>query len=261
MMNEGNDMWRRIALGALYGGLALLLLLIIPGVLDTLISPRLAGRIAYNSEGYLFALVLAAWIQFVLPRLRGGARVPWGLMHGAVWALIGVGLLASDLPSRVVTLNEPAFALALLIPYVSIPRPLPRWVRGAVPVLVGVTVWAVGWAPQSWVIDQAETFGFVVLAMLTLDFFDRELLDAEAQVNRALRWGWYGFMILEPVVVSLIGTQARSGGTASALALEYLGRIHESFIGVLLVALMLHVAPAYRGALSASAALGTRRRT
>lgn len=235
----------RVVQWVFYGGLAILLLLIVSRALDLLL-PSLASRIAYNSEGYVFALFLGSWIQILMPRIPSARRLVWALGYGVFWALVGVGLALSDLPSRIKTLNEAALALAILIPYVSVRRPLPRWTLGAIPVLIALTVWAVGWAPDSWIIDQAETFGFVVLAMLTFEVFDRILLDRDAEVNRPARWAWYGFMVLEPIVISVIGTEARQGGGTGALALEYLGRIHESFFGMLLVAIILHLVKGYR---------------
>ncbi len=236
----------RLTQWVFYGALALLMVLILSGALAMIAPASIATRVAYNSEAYLFALILAAWIQFAIPRLRDRRLMMWALMHGALWALIGVSLIAgamwiNDFPSRLATLNEPAIALAILIPYVSLRRPLPRWTLAIVPLSVGVVVWAVGWAPDSWVIDQAETFGLVILAILTLDVFDRVLLERGAPVNRGIRLAWYGFMILEPILVSTIGTGVRSGEGAIALSLEFLGRIHESFVGVLLVALVLHL--------------------
>lgn len=239
-------MWRRGVQWVVYGGLVLLLVLIITAVLDRFMSAKLASRVAYNSEAYLFAVVLASWIQFALPRIAIESRVWRSLAYGAVWAVVGLGLLVSGWPSRVVTLNEAAFALAVLIPYVSLCRPLPPWVLSAIPVIIGLTVWAAEWSPQSWVIDQAETLALVVLAMLTFDVFDRSLLHPDAQVNRWLRWAWYGFLILEPVVVSGLGTGVRAGDGVGALTLHYLGRVHESFIGVLLVSLGLHLVSDYQ---------------
>lgn len=235
----------RVIQWVFYGGLGIALLLIVTRALDILL-PSLASRIAYNSEGYFFALFLGLWIQVMMPRIPSGRRMPWALGYGAFWALVGVGLALSELPSRIKTLNEAALALAIVIPYVTLRRPLARWVLGAVPALIALTIWAVGWAPQSWIIDQAETFGFVILAMLTFDVFDRVLLDRDAEVNRPARWAWYGFMVLEPIVISLIGTDARHGVGPAALTLEYLGRIHESFFGMLLVAIILHLVRGYR---------------
>ena len=241
---------KRIVVGLFYGGLSVLLVAVVTGALS-MFAPTIATRVAYNSEAYLFALVLGAWIQFGLPRLPAGRRLTWALAHGALWAAIAVWLVASDLPSRFRTLNEPALALALLIPYVALRRPVSRWLLLAVPVFVAVTVWAVMGYPDSWIIDQAETVGFVVLTMLTFDVFDRPPLNPGATYRRGARWGWYGFMVLEPIVVSLLGTAIRSGEDPLGVALLYLGRIHESFVGVLLVALILHLVTDYRKRLAA----------
>lgn len=231
---------QKLVVGLFYGGLTLLLLIIMVGVLPVLLPSGVATRVAYNSESYLFAAVLGAWIQFAIPRLPDRSRLVWGLVHGGAWGLVGVGLLLSDLPSRIRTVNEAALALAVLVPLVTLRRPLPRFGWTASLVLVAITVWAVVWAPESWIIDQAETFGFVVLAILTFDVFDRVLLHRNSSVRPGYRRAWYAFLVLEPLTVSLLGTAARVGDGAFALALQYLGRIHESFIGVLLVAAILH---------------------
>ena len=236
---------KRVVLWVFYGGLGVLMLLIVTDLLHSLV-PAFSSRIAYNSEGYLFAIALAGWIQFAIPRLSPSARLPWALGIGALWGLIGIALLLSDLPSRIRTLNETCMALLVLIPYVTLRRPLGRWVLLVPAALVVITAWAVVWAPESWVIDQAESFGFVVLAMLTCELFDRVLLDPSARPRNGLRWPWYLFMALEPVIVSALGTALREGDDPLALTLRYLGRIHESFIGVLLMALILHLVSDYR---------------
>lgn len=225
-------------MGLFYGGLSLLLLLIVLDILPMLMPQGLASRISYNSEAYLFAVVLALWIQMALPRVRVDRRMMWALAVGGVWFVVGLGLLASDLPSRIRTLNESAFALGL-IPYVSLRRPIPRWLFLSVPLMVCLTVWAVVWARDSWIIDQAETVGFFVLAVLTFDVVDRELLNPVRRTSARTRIAWYGFLMLEPVLVSGLGTDIRAGGGAVALTLEYLGRIHESFFGVVLVVAIL----------------------
>ncbi|WP_299520879.1 hypothetical protein [uncultured Serinicoccus sp.] len=234
---------RRAAVVVFYGGLALLVVLCASRLLTEIVPAPLAGRIAYNSEAYLFAVVLAGWIQFVLPRLDATRRLPAAVVVGALWGLIGVGLVLSDLPSSVRTLNETALALALLIPYVSLRRPASPWWLVSVPAIVVLVAGAVAWAPDSWVIDQAETLGFLVLGVLTFDVVDKGLLQPEVTVSAARRWGWCGVLLLEPVVVSGLGTGMREGGGASAATLEFLGRVHESFFGVLLVVLVLALFP------------------
>lgn len=234
---------RRVAAWGLCIALAVLLVLIVTGALPHLAPAGLARRVSYNSEAYLFALVLAVWILGALPRLDVRTRMAWAVGAGVVWMTIGLLLLASDLPSRIRTLNEPALALGLLIPYVSLRRPLPRWVALLVVPVLGLVVWAVGWAPDSWVIDQAESLGLVVLAVLTFDLVDRHLLRPGAPTAPRVRWMWLGFLVLEPVAVSALGTEVRAGSGAAALTLEFLGRIHESFFGMLLLAIVLLLAP------------------
>lgn len=234
---------RRLFRWLFYGGLTLLLLLIVTALLPQILSPGLATRVAYNSEGYLFAVVLAAWLQFGMPRLSDQARMRWALALGVLWLLIGIGLVLSDLPSRIRTLNESALALAFLIPYATLPRPLPRWTLLSAPVMIAMVVWGVTQDPQGWIVDQAETFGFLILAVLTFDLIDRALLEPRQVARSWVLWAWYGFMVLEPAVVSALGTEMRGDTGAVAQTLQWLGRIHESFIGVLLVILVLRLAP------------------
>lgn len=231
---------QKLIVGLFYGGLTLLLLAITMGASPLLLPSGAATRVAYNSESYLFAVVLGAWIQFSIPRLPNKTRLRWALLYGCFWALIGIGLVLSDLPSRIRTLNEAALALAVVIPLVTLRRPLPRIAWPITFLLVALTAWAIVWAPDSWIIDQAETFGFVVLALLTFDVFDRPLLERNAPIRAGYRWSWYAFLVLEPLAVSLIGTAARVGSGPFALTMEYFGRIHESFVGVLLVVAILH---------------------
>lgn len=238
---------RRSIRWVFYAGLCGLLLLIVSGTLALVMPESMARRVNYNSEAYIFAVVLAGWVQFGAPRVPDHARLRWATMLGVVWAIVGVGLIMSDLPSRIRTLNESALALALLLPYVTLRRPLPRWTLLSVPIMIGMTAWAVFSAPESWIIDQAEAFGFLVLAVLTFDAVDRAILEPGRDSPAGRRWPWYAFMVLEPVIVSWLGTEVRQTGSAISLTLEYLGRIHESFIGILLVVFILRVAPVRPG--------------
>ncbi|MDO5502335.1 MAG: hypothetical protein Q4G67_04080 [Actinomycetia bacterium] len=231
----------RIVRLAFYGGLILLLLLIVTTLLGAVLPASLTSKVSYNSEAYLFAVVLGAWIQFVLPRLDDSLRMRWAVAAAMVSGAVGIGLVLSDLPSRIRTLNETCMALSVLIPYVTLRRPLPRSVVAIVPGLLLLTAWAVVWDPDGLIVDQAESVGFIVLAVLTFDVFDRTLLDPQAPVRRGLRAAWYAFMVLEPVVVSALGTEIRGGDGPVALTLRWLGRIHESFVGLLLVALIIHL--------------------
>lgn len=242
---------QKIGVFGFYGGFSLLLLLIVTDTLRQVIPEEIAVRLGYNSEAYLFALALAAWIQFVRPRLQvrsAHVRWSWTVGFAAVWAAIGFNLFMSDLPSRIKTLDESSFALAILIPYVMFRRPLHSRVFLAIPVLIGVTVWGIslepdGWTPEpeGWIVDQAEAFGFVMLAIIAFDAIDRGILNPSARTNPVVRWIWYAFLALEVMIVSALGTVARQGEGVVPTTLEWLGRIHESFIGILAVSLLFAV--------------------
>ena len=226
---------------AFYAGFALLLALILTNTLRDIIPAGIAVRVGYNSEAYLFILVLAAWIQYVRPVLEAGsARRGWGWTVAAavLSAVVSIWLIVvdpSDVPHRVKTLNETTVALVVVIPYVMLRRPLPRAVLAVVPVLVAATVWGVVTAPDGWIVDQAEAFGFWILAIIAFDVVDRGILDPTARTSVRVRWAWYAFLALEPVVVSALGEGMREGGGFVAEALLWLGRVHESFIGILAV--------------------------
>src|SRR5690349_1588876 len=75
--------WRIAAAWVYYGGLSVLMILIITKVLKEDILPGTVGRhISNDSEGYVLALVLAAWIEFVRPRLAV-RRAEWAVTAAA----------------------------------------------------------------------------------------------------------------------------------------------------------------------------------
>ncbi len=65
---------RRVLSWLFYGGLLLLMAAILTTLLGRLLPAELARRIGFNSEGYTLAVVLAGWIQFVLPKLTRATR-------------------------------------------------------------------------------------------------------------------------------------------------------------------------------------------
>lgn len=219
-----------------YGGLTLLLGLILLELLGDILPAALARRIGDNSEGYLFALVVAAWIQWARPRLTSRWRWRLALIAAVAFLLVGLSLLDSELPSRFKTLNEPMIALAVVIPYLTLRRALPKVVL-VVPLLILLGI-VLGLAidPDGLVINLAETFGYWTLVPIVFDLADKGILDPDAETSPSLRYLTYAVLTLVPVTVSALGTGEREGGGVHAW-LSYLGRIHESFIGVLLPAL------------------------
>jgi hypothetical protein len=240
MMGADRDKLARLANVVFYAGLAVLLGLILADVLRDLIPVRIARRIGYNSEGYLFALIIGAWIQFVLPRLTPARRWPVTIAGAVVGAGIGFSLLGSDLPSQFKTLNEPFISLGLVLPYLALRRPLGRYVI-LIPVLVLIgVVLAMNTDPDGLAVDLAETYGYWLLVPIAFDLADRGILDPEAVTSKAVRYSTYAVMIVLPTTVSLLGVEERSGGGIHAW-LSYLGRVHESFIGVVLLMLFFAV--------------------
>lgn len=231
----------RLLSAVFYGGLILLMALILTKVLADILPAQLARRIGFNSEGYTLAIVLGGWIQFVLPRLTGVSRWAITLSAASGCAALGLVLYTGHAPSQFKTLNEAFFALAVILPYVTLARPLRRWppLISAV-LLITVVVGVATSSASSPVVLLAESFVAVMLAPLTFDVVDRGILDPGAGTSAPLRWLWYATLIAVPVVVVLLGTEDRTGPGFGEV-LQYIGRVHEAVIGILLVQLFFAV--------------------
>jgi hypothetical protein len=220
---------------AFYATVAAVLVAVLAQLFPLFLPDALAGRIGHNSEGLLLALVIAAWIQFVRPRLTGTDRewVVTALVAGLCLAL-GLFLVLTDLPSRFRTLNEPLLAAALLVPYVQVRRPLPG--RSALWLALGVLTVTVVFNRTAVITDLAEMLAALILVPLALDVVDRGILDPEAETSRPLRYAWYGFLVLAPIVFSVLQYQVGFDGVLGE-ALRYSVRIAEVFVTLLLVEL------------------------
>lgn len=219
---------------AFYGGLVLLIALVLAQALPLLLPDGLAIRIGHNSEGLVLALVVACWIQYVRPWVTAGGRSSVVVGVAVACAALGVALLLSDLPSRFRTLNETFLAAAVLIPYLQVRRPLPRGVAAA---LSGVVLLAViAFNRTGAVTDLAETLGVLVLAPIAFDIVDRGILDPTAATSARVRTAWYAFLVLAPVAFSVLEYQVGVTGLLGE-ALRYAVRITEAFVCLLLVGL------------------------
>ena len=226
---------------AFHGALVVVLAGIVLGVWPAVLPHAIAARLGHNSEGFLLALLLTPWIQFARPRLAGTAR-QWPVTGAAaaLCAATGAFLLVTHLPPVLRTLNEAFLGAALLIPYVQLRRPLPRWA----PVLlaaVAVAVMVLGERTHP-VTDLAEVLGVLVLAPIGLDLVDRAILDGSARPSPRLRSGWYAFLVAAPVLFSVLEYRVGVGGGA----LRYAVRITEAFVCLLLVELYFAVTPPRR---------------
>lgn len=230
---------KRVLPVVFYGGVALVLASVLFQWLTKIAPDGIATRVGHNSEGYLAALAVASWIQYVRPRLSGHRR-EWlvtGLV-AAAWLAVGLALLASDLPSRWRTLNETCLALSLLLPYLQLRRPLPRFVPvGIAIVLLGVVV---VFESTAAVTDLAETFGILILAPIAFDLVDRGILDPTAQTTTRTRWLWYATLAVVPIMLSVLEYQVGVDGFLGD-AVRYGVRVTEAFICLLLVEIYLAV--------------------
>jgi hypothetical protein len=204
---------RRIFAVLYYGGLALVLALILLQLLDEVLGKRLATHIGHNSEAYLAALVLSAWIQYVRPLLAGKrAEWPTALLVGVIMLVIGIALVQTHLPSRFRTLNEAFIALGILIPYVQARRPLSRVISYGLPGVVLLLVLVIG--DRGLVRDQAESAVMLILIPIGLDLIDRGILQSDAVTSVRARWSWYAALVLIPVVFVALRKGAHVDGWA-----------------------------------------------
>jgi hypothetical protein len=216
---------------AMVATLAAILLDVLP-----VIAPRpIATRIAHNSEGFLLALVLAAWIQYARPRLTGTRREwPVTLLVATALAAVGVLLLATHLPSRFRTLNEAFLAAGLLLPYLQLRRPLPRHVAALVSA-GALAVIVLGERTQA-VTDLAEMLAVLVLAPIALDLVDPAILDPAAHAASGRRYAWYALLVLAPLTFSVLEYHVGVTG-AFGDVIRYAVRVTEAFLCLLLLEL------------------------
>lgn len=230
---------------AFYVAVSAVLVGVLLEVWPAVLPGSVAGRIGRNSEAYLLALVVAAWIQFARPRLSGHDR-EWMLtgLAAAVFLAGGLALLASDLPSRFRTLNEAFLALVLLLPYLQLRRPLPRYLAAGLAAAVLAVV--VVFNRTAGVTDLAETLGILVLAPVAFDLVDRGILDPSARTSEWSRWSWYALLVAVPVVLSVLEYRVGVDGLAGEVV-RYGVRGTEAFVCLLLVELYLAVLLDRRG--------------
>lgn len=241
------DSRRATILGAVFYGVLLVLLVgCVLKVFPHVLPKPIASRIAHNSEGYLAALVLGAWIQFARPRLRR-SPLQWSLSLAAGVACLAVGIimLTLHMPSQVKTLNETLFALALLIPYVQLRRPLPSLVPLGLSAAVLVLIVVTHGARDTTLL--AETLGMLILAPITLDLADRGILDDTARTSRGLRYLWYAFLVVAPIVFSIVQYHIGDTGALEVIT-RYAVRITEAFVFMLAISLYFAVGLGRTGA-------------
>ncbi len=231
-----------------YAALIVLILAMMAGLLRLVLPDLIAGRISRNSEGIVLLLILAAWIQFVRPRLAHSAR-RWPITAAAASAclLVGATLLLTEPANELKTLNETFLAAALLIPYLELPRPLPRWVP--VVLTFGLLVVVVAGYSNEFIVLMAEALGALILVPVGLDLIDRGILDPTARTVGWQRAAWYAFLLAGPIVFWVTDNGATVNGTAGVV-LGYAGRTTEAFLCLLALQLYFTVGLGRTGAAS-----------
>ncbi len=230
---------RRKAVAVLYyGGLCLLLALIVTKSLPHLLPATVARHIGYDSEGYVLALLLPPWIEYVRPRLTG-KPFGWAVTPAAAAASLSVGLLlynSHSIIGGVKTLNETFFALALLIPYVQLTRRLSGFaaVACAVGVLAGIV--AAEYTPLATITTNlAEGTVMLLLAPLAFDLADRVILQPDRPGPQRLRRAWWVLLAVAPLAfIVLVHVHL---GVPLHAAVRYATRAQEAFVGMLLLEL------------------------
>ena len=230
---------RQVVAALIYLVVAVVLAGCLAPFLTDVLPGHLATQVGHNSEGYVIALAVIAWLAVVRDRLAG-TRAEWPVtfVTGLVLAAVGVVLIVSDLPSRIRTLNEGFIAAGLLLPYVQLRRPVPRALPWCV-VLVGVLV-AVLFDHNTEVTDLAEVWGALVLVPPTVDVFDRGILDPGARNRPSLRWAWLAVVVVVPIVCSVLDARADVTGTLNQVV-HYISRCNEDFVATFLTILVFSV--------------------
>jgi hypothetical protein len=229
---------RRAAVaGIYYLGLAVLLALIVSKTWGHIVPGPVGRHIASDSEGYLLALVLPAWIDAVRPRLRGRAA-EWPVTALAAAAFLGITVLlynTTTIISGIKTLNETTFALVLLIPYVQLhrrPSATAALLMSAVSIAVLVAVEQTAWLPVSTAL--AEGVVMLILAPIAFDAADRGILRPDAPSPLRLRQAWWALMVLVPLGFIAVG---HLGHLPSAIgSVDVYGRrAQEAFVAMFLI--------------------------
>ena len=224
----------RLATVAFYGGLIALIVAIGSGGLRAALPGGLAKAIADNSEAYVAALLISAWIQFVRGRLAGRPQERAVSLAAAVACfLAGLLLLQLEVPGWLGTLNEALTATAAVILWVQPARPVDR--RLVVAVVAGLVVFIALANRSAFVTDWAEALALVAIVPVGFDLVDRRILDPSAADRLPVRIGWYATLCAVPLLVHFMEPRAGSGLAGDALG--WMSRVNEAWVAMLLIEL------------------------
>ncbi|HEY7143092.1 MAG TPA: hypothetical protein VH637_02525 [Streptosporangiaceae bacterium] len=232
----GRKAWQRAVAGVYYGGLVVLLALIITKVVAN--QNPLTRHISQDSEGWVLALLLPLWIEYARPRLTG-RRVEWVVTAAAGLVMFAVLLIlynSHTITGKVRTLNETFFALTFLILYVQAARRPSRQVAWGCALAVLILTVAVDHTSlMRFPTNLAEGVVMLILAPVAFDVTDRGILRPGEPSPLLLRQAWWVLLLVLPALFILVH-HAHLGGPAGA-ADFYATRAQEAFVGMLLLEL------------------------
>ena len=212
-------------------GEAVVLAAIVGDMLGFLPS-HLETQVGHNSEVFVLAIgltLLLAWSRG-RRRPRGGLRIVVGVAGLVLFMALGILVMRLDGLPRVKTLNEPVFALAILLPYVLIPQRRPRALAVAVSA-VFVLATAVLFHTEL-VRSQAESIVALILAPLGLDVLARWVPRGDDDgPDHSVPWGL--FLLLAPVALMVLERLPIPAGLDAVAT--YGSRANEAFWGLFLV--------------------------
>ncbi len=220
-----------------FGVLAVVSVLIVLEQLDSVLPADVAAHVSRNNEGIVALLLLSLWIVV----LRRWPDVSWGVAFAAAGGLglAAVLVLVLDTKSTVRTLNETLFAVAVLVLYCRLPRPLPAW-GWALPAASLIAI--VTTSHTDWGVDLAETYFFVLLVPIALDWADRSILEP-AQPQRLDRLvAWTVFIVAAPAAFAALRPDQPYENLLEEV-LRYLSRPTEAFVAVLMLHLFFSYGP------------------
>jgi hypothetical protein len=191
----------------------------------------LATRVGHDSEIFNIAPVVVAAVE---TRRRIGAfpdprAVTVSAGVAALLLATGLFIFYGPVELTVTSVNEAAFAGAVLWLYVFLPRPLRLAWLASVALLVVIVV---GYH-TALVTRQAEAMVALVLAPVSFDVVDRRLLEARAPHRPRLEVAWLAFLVLLPVVLMVVKRQDLQGVWEEIV--KYPSRGTEGFWGMALV--------------------------
>lgn len=209
---------------------ALMLLLLVAKLQQSLLPGGLASQVGHNSEVFALALALGWGIALLRGPTVSRDRRRATALAAASLVLAGV-IYWSGTPTTVKTLNEPLLAAGLITFYCLIPRPLPRLAPWFISGFLAVVI--VLWSQVDVVFQQAESVTALMVAPLALDVVDRSVLEP-ARRRSSWVWVWICALVLTPAGALATGSYRTASGHLPEVV-DYLARGAEGFWGIALL--------------------------